>query len=189
MSFISGLAFWKCGSRKLYAARFSNNTRMPSKRAAKSKRKATYTSCFEVSDDSDEDFTSKNPRGFNQRDIQFVNSEISEIKSMVSDILQVNQILSLPLGVVKLLRDAFMCKICHVTPMKPPVIATRCCSSLLGCEVCVNTWYDGAEGLSKKCPYCNEPRGYAFTFQFKGMDEFLVGVRDLVKCEGNSPNN
>ena len=165
----------------MYAVRFGNNTRVPLKRAAKSKAKATYTSCFEVSDDSDEDFsfTSKKPRGFNQGDIQIVNSEISEIKS----------ILSLPLGVVKLLRDAFICKICHVTPMKPPVIATKCCNSLLGCEECVNAWYDGAEGLSKKCPYCNEPRGYASTFQFKGMDEFLVGVKDLVKCEENSPNN
>ena len=38
---------------------------------------------------------------------------------MVIDIKQVNQILSLPIGVVKLLRDAFICKICHVAPMKP----------------------------------------------------------------------
>lgn len=175
MSFISGLAFWKCGSRKLYAARFSNNTRVPSKRAAKSKRKATYTSCFEVSDDSDEDFTSKKPRGFNQRDIQFVNSEISEIKSMVSDILQVNQILSLPLGVVKLLRDAFMCKICHVTPMKPPVIATRCCSSLLGCEVCVNTWYDGLKVLVRNAHIAMNPEDMHLHFNLKAWMNFWLG--------------
>ena len=108
---------------------------------------------------------------------------------MVGEILQVNQILSLPLGIVKLVKDAFMCNICRNTPMTPPLIATKCCNSLLGCEECVNTWYDGAEGLSKKCPYCGEPRGYASTFQFKGMDEFLVGVKDLLKGEENSPVN
>lgn len=108
---------------------------------------------------------------------------------MVSDIMQVNQVLSLPIEVVKLLRDAFMCKICHVTPMKPTLIATKCCSSLLGCEECFNAWYEGVDELSKKFPYCNEPRGYTFTFQFKGMDEFLVGVRDLLKCGENSANH
>ena len=106
---------------------------------------------------------------------------------MVSDIMQVNQVLSLPIEVVKLLWDAFMCKICHVTPMKPTLIATKCCSSLLGCEECFNAWYEGVDRLSKKCPYCNEPRGYAFTFQFKGMGEFLVGVRDLLNCGKIAP--
>ena len=72
----------------------------------------------------------------------------------------------------------FICKIYYATPMKLPLIAKKCCRGLLGCEECVNAWYEGVDGLSKKCPYCNEPRGYASTFQFKGMDEFLVGVRD-----------
>ena len=43
---------------------------------------------------------SKKPRG----GIKIVRSDIRETKSMVSDLLQVNQILSLPLGVT----DAFM---------------------------------------------------------------------------------
>jgi len=67
-----------------------------------------------------------------------VNSQINEVKSMVCDILKVNQTLALPLGVVKLLRDTFICKICHATPMTPPVTATKCCNTSLGCEECVN---------------------------------------------------
>ena len=57
-----------------------------------------------------------------------------------------------------------------------------------GCKECTNVWYEGVDGLSKKCLYCNEPKGYAFTFQFKGMDEFFVGVWewDLTMCEENS---
>lgn len=92
---------------------------------------------------------------------------------MVIDIMQVNQILSLSIGVVKLLRDAFICKFCHVAPMKPSLIATKCFKSLFGCKECTNAWYIGVDGLSKKCLYC---KGYAFTFQFKGMHEFFVGV-------------
>ena len=166
-----------------------SNARTSLKRSGKSKAKATSTSYHDISDDSDEDFTPKRSRGVNHGDIQTVNYQINEVKSMVSDILKVNQALSLPLGVVKLLRDAFMCKICHATPMTPPVIATKCCNTLLGCEECVNTWFDGADGLSKKCPHCNEPRGYASTFQFKGIDEFLVGVKGLIKCDENNPRN
>ena len=100
--FFAGLAFWKCGSRRIYAVRVISNTRAPLKRSAKSKAKATFASCYDISDDSDEDFTPKRSRGVNHGDIQTVNSQIIEVKSMVGDILKVNQALSLPLGVVKL---------------------------------------------------------------------------------------
>ena len=132
--FFVGLSFWKCGSRKIYAVRVT--THVPLKGSAKSKAKASYSSCYDISDDSDEDFTPKKTRGDNHGDIQIVNSQINEVKLMVSDTLKVNQILSLPLGVVKLIRDAFICKICLSTPMKPPVIASKCCNSLIGCEEC-----------------------------------------------------
>lgn len=184
----AGLAFWKCGSRKIYAARVINNTRASLKRLAKSKARGTSTSCYDISDDSDEDFTPKKNRSDNHEEIQNVSYQINEVKSMVNDILKVNQILSLPIGVVKLLRDAFKCKICLSTPINPPVIAAKCCSSMIGCEECVNHWYDGPEGLSKKCPHCNKPRGYASTFQFKGINEFLVGVKGLIKSDENNPS-
>ena len=89
------------------------------------------------------------------------------------------------IGVVKLARDTFMCKICHETPIKPPVIATKCCCTLFGCEACVNRWYDETDSLSKKCPYCNEPRGCVSTYQFKGLDEFLAGVGNMMKGADN----
>ena len=58
---------------------------------------------------------------------------------MVTEMLEINKSLPLPVGITKLVKDAFPCKtLCHETPMKPPLIATKCCSSLLGCEECVN---------------------------------------------------
>ena len=72
--FFVGLSFWKCGSRKIYAVRVT--THVPLKRSAKSKAKASYSSCYDISDDSDEDFTPKKTRGDNHGDIQIVNSQI-----------------------------------------------------------------------------------------------------------------
>jgi rubrerythrin len=181
------LSFWKCGSRKIYAVKTNPRS---TKRLNKSKEK--IISHYDVSDDSDDEFvsTSKKAKLVTSMDFQQLKSQLDEMKGMINDILQVNQEVSLPVGVVKLVRDAFMCKICHVTPITPPVIATKCCSTLLGCEVCVNRWYNGTDSLSKKCPYCNEPRGYASTYQFKGLDEFLAGVGNMIKgADVDMPEN
>lgn len=75
-----------------------------------------------------------------------------------------------------------------MTPMKPPIIATKCCSSLLGCDECVNSWYDSVNGLSKKSPHCNEPRGYAFTSLSKGLDDFLTGMRKVLITRSEDDN-
>ena len=162
--------------------------RVPPKRPAKSK--ATYLSqaASDISDGSDDDFVSKKSnKKFKStekdQDFHQMKRDINDVKCMVTEMLEVNKSLPLPLGITKLVKDAFQCKICHETPMKPAIIATKCCSSLLGCEECVNIWYDGVHGLSKKCPHCNEPRGYAFTFQFKVLDDFITGMRKALRSE------
>lgn len=188
--FYAGLSFWKCGSRKIFAVVNSENVRVPQKRVRSAKSKATLLNqaSSDISDDSDDDFV---PRKFNkkfdvaEKDQTFhqIKGDIKDVKCMMTEMLEINKSLPLPLGITKLVKDAFQCKICHETPMKTPIIATKCCSSLLGCEECVNTWYDGVHGLSKKCPHCNEPRGYAFTFQFKGLDEFITGMGKALRSE------
>jgi len=45
---------------------------------------------------------------------------------------------------------------------------------------CINEWYSGDGGLDKNCPRCREPRGYAQSFQFKGIDDFLKGFEKLM---------
>lgn len=92
----------------------------------------------------------------------------------------VNKFLPLPPCLIKLVSDAFKCKICLRAPMTPPVIATRCCNVLIGCSICTNEWFSGDGGLDKSCPNCREPRGYAQTFQFKGIDDFLKGFKKLM---------
>ena len=108
--FISGLKFWKCASRKLYAVARKHELRTNSR---------SYNS-MDITDDSDEEFIPQKRRDCKNGYNPLVISGKTEIKSMVSDILQVNEMMSLRIGVVKLVRDAFMCKICRVTPMDPP---------------------------------------------------------------------
>ena len=93
MFYLAGLAFWKCGKRKIYAVRVISNTRAPLKRSAKSKAKANCISYYDISDNSNEEFITKRSRSVNYGDIQMDNSQISEIQSMVCDILKVNETL------------------------------------------------------------------------------------------------
>ena len=115
-----------------------------------------------------------------KEEVQNNSSTLGECKTMLQELIVVNKFLSLPPSVIKLVSDAFKCKICLKAPMDPPVIATRCCNVLLGCSTCINEWYSGEGGLDKRFPNCREPRGYAQTFQFKGIDDFLNGFKKLM---------
>ena len=89
-----------------------------------------------------------------------------------------------PLGLKQVLLDTFRCNICIVTPMVPPIIYTRCCKRILGCQSCVNTWYSVEEGMGKKCPICRSERAYADTTQLKGLDDFLLTITPILNNEG-----
>ena len=75
--------------------------------------------------------------------------------------------------------DAFMCKICHAFPMMPPLIFTRCCKVVVGCEQCINQWYSGEDALTKACPLCRKARGYNETSQVLGFTDF-IGDLDVI---------
>ena len=48
--------------------------------------------------------------------------DIDTIKEAIQDIMHLNSQSKMPLGIVRLLRDAFQCKICLEIPVKPPAI-------------------------------------------------------------------
>ena len=110
------------------------------------------------------------------QEIAEMSHTLNDVSKAVSDITQVSKSMALPLSVVKLVGDSFRCTICLKQPMTPPIVAAKCCNILLGCASCVNQWYSGADGLDKCCPHCREPRGYASTSQFRGLDDFLIGM-------------
>ena len=54
---------------------------------------------------------------------------------------------------------------------------------ILGCQLCVDTWYRGAEGKMKKCPICRNERAYPETAMLKGFDEFLQAIAPILGKE------
>ena len=92
----------------------------------------------------------------------------------------------MPLGLTTLLLDAFRCSICKGSPITPPVIFARCCKSIVGCQHCIDHWYRGDQGVSKKCPLCRGDRGFADTTIILGLDDLLIGVNSL--CSSNNLN-
>ena len=53
------------------------------------------------------------------------------IVTFQAEMLEANKSLTLPFGIAEGVKDAFQCKICHETPIKPAIIKTKRCSSLL----------------------------------------------------------
>ena len=72
------------------------------------------------------------------------------------------------------------CNICQHSPITPPVIFARCCKSIIGCQSCVDTWYRGDSGISKKCPLCGTERALPETMRLHGLDDFLQGIQPIL---------
>ena len=115
-------------------------------------------------------------------------SDIREIKDGVNNIFKINRKKNVPMGFINTF-ECFSCTICKECPANLPIIGCRSCNSIVGCESCVNTWYQGQDGLSKSCPRCRERRGYANTFQFKGMDDFITEMRRFLDDDSSGSNN
>lgn len=82
------------------------------------------------------------------------------MKEVIKDFLHLNEKSRLPMG-LRLIRDAFQCKVCLSIPINPPpVIMSKCCKTVIGCERCVNAWYSSPEALTKTCPSCRAECGY-----------------------------
>ena len=72
-------------------------------------------------------------------------------------------------------QTAFTCTICqHVA--RPPVVVSMCCSSALGCNTCVDRWYEQSNNCTKCRVNQNEtlPRTI-----LKGFDDTLLGISRL----------
>ena len=115
-----------------------------------------------------------------KRDLNELKESIVEIQKNVLEIVSVNAKMNIPIGIRQTLTDAFMCKICHQIPMKPPLIFTKCCKAVVGCEECVNKWYSGENALTKPCPLCRKDRGYNETSQVLGFNDFIDDLKILI---------
>lgn len=102
-----------------------------------------------------------------------------ELKESMFSLLKLTKDSNVPLELKNLMNEAFKCKICHII-MKPPIITSGCCRTIIGCEVCINKWYSGGtDVLTRACPFCNSPRGLSNTSRLTGLDDFLEGIAPI----------
>ena len=106
--------------------------------------------------------------------------EMKGIRKDISSVLTLSKGMKLPPGLHTLLHDTFKCNICQSSPIRPPVMFTRCCKSILGCERCVDSWYSGEDGRSKKCPLCRSERAFTETVRIHGLDDFMNAIAPLI---------
>ena len=114
-------------------------------------------SFFVDPDSSDDEINSEGThkkRKISEKSFDELSEDVTFIKDTLMDKMTLNAESKLPMGLKRILRDAFKCQICHSIPAKPPLIITKCCKNILGCETCVNQWYSGPEAMTKTCPIC-----------------------------------
>jgi len=166
INLIVGLAFWKASKRRFYAIPQSTDAESTANKRAKTR------------DDTDEHLK-KRKLDMMTEDMLEIKDIVESLQADVSKLLQVNSSMVLPLGLSRSISELIKCKICHSMPMSPPLIYARCYKSILGCEKCANTWYEGESALIKPCPLCGQDRGYNETQRVLGFDDFAEALKKL----------
>ena len=180
--FVTGLKFWKSPRRKVYAVPKSDLR-------GKSRYRKRQSEVVMLDSDSDEPTPKRSKDDTNIKidcillKVNDVREEIDTMKDDIKDILHLNEKSKIPMGLQKIVRDAFQCKICLCIPTHPPVIMSKCCKTIIGCETCVNVWYSAPDALTKTCPSCRTERGYSETMRLRGLDAFLSEVKRAIQTD------
>lgn len=175
---VTGLSFWRAPKRHFYAIVDTNMVTMGTKRAAVDEG-ASESKKLKI---DNTDLLSSMKKGMDEIK-ECIADKISETQKTMQEILGVTEKMTIPTGLQRSLMDCFMCKICRNFPMKPPLIFTKCCKAIIGCEACVNQWYSGDEALTK---VCRNTRGYNETSSILRFDNFIKDPEVLTKKTSES---
>ena len=106
--------------------------------------------------------------------------DINELRKVLQVFKTIDRRTKIPVALYNTLSETFKWNICHKAPIDPPVIFSRCCKSIIGCQICVNTWYRGDDGITKKYPLCRTDRALPETMQQHGLDDFLHAIKSIL---------
>lgn len=176
ISSLVGFKFWKVGSRKIFAVR-QGDLKMKSSR----KRGLVVIS----DSDSDDDLQPLQRKPIREAPPQLV-EEVKEMRKDIQCLFQITNKMKISPGLYRHFKETFQCHICRCTPIEPPVIFTRCCHRILGCQTCVDAWYGGEDGISRTCPMCRFERAYSETTTLRGLDDFLRAIQPLLAEEATA---
>ena len=167
--------FWKHPRRKLYAV-----TQRDLKEIRRRRSAGNYINTSDDESDDDGGMSgSTHKRVKLDNTLEAIGQDVSAIRETITEMMTLTADCSMPLGLKRVVNDTFKCYICHVIPVKPPIIVTKCCKNMLGCQECVNTWYSGPDAMLKTCPICWAERGCNETMVLRGLTEFLENIRKI----------
>ena len=93
-------------------------------------------------------------------DIHDVIQEMQAARAEVKDI-KIKSANDIPIPLQKALTETLNCKIC-MGIAKPPVLFGKCCQQLLGCQTCIDKWFEG-NSFEKTCINCRQERAVTQT--------------------------
>ena len=147
--------------------------------------RGTKSSSFiDISDSSEDDLDnverSKKKQRIDNKMLHRLNDEVASIREIMMDMMSLTADTNLPIGLRRILRDTFKCQICHTVPIRPPVIVTKCCRNLLGCQTCVDNCYSGTKAMTRTYPMCHADWGCNETVVLHGLSDFMDGIQKCI---------
>ena len=179
---LKGITFWKVGSRKIFAVRedalqkYADTVEEEESDAAVSLRNNRKRKSF-ASEDDDTDAK-----------ITKMTEELREIKGEIKRFRELAFRHKFSAAFLAELEGAFTCIICKRVPVRKPIMGCTSCSSLIGCQVCVDRWFSGTgdDVLAQKCPKCRCERGISKTITFRGFDNLVSHIKALKEGSDSS---
>lgn len=103
----------------------------------------------------------------------FVDMIENVVQKAMADAMQPNYFIvrAVQNSLIQDLLASFHCIICH-NVAQPAVIYGRCCGSVLGCQPCIEAWFQG----HTNCPKCREEDGQSKTSVLRGFDDALANA-------------
>ncbi len=130
-----------------------------------------------VSSTSSEDSDDSPPKTKAKTDIiaKSIGKDVKELKDSLMSLFAIQKNMKVPVALRRVVCESFNCTICQGI-ITPPAIFSRCCRNLIGCEECVDKWF---EDRTRTCPHCRQERGLSEIHPVKGLDEFLRAMKTL----------
>lgn len=93
------------------------------------------------------------------------------VQKAMSDAMQPNYFIvrAVQNSLIQDLLASFNCVICQ-NVAQPAVMVGTCCESVLGCQPCIDTWFQS----HTYCPKCREEDGASKTSVLRGFDDALA---------------
>ena len=100
----------------------------------------------------------------------------TELKEMKEELTKVKTIIlqtAVPNSIQQHHRGVIRCCICQTVPIRPPIIVSRCCMSVIGCEQCVQQFIEFRGNPT--CPLCRDTS--FLTMRLLGFDAFSCSAQ------------